>query len=507
MAQGVLPYSYDKERNESGMTALAGLPPYLELAHVTGMCESIDKNVRAREGKQGYTDRQIVMSLVLLNLAGGDCVDDLRILEADEGFKRVMLRVESHGMSRKARRDLERRWRKERKRCVPSASSVFRYLEAFDDREQSSLRKAGKAFIPAPNDHLRGLARVNRDLISSFQRCEPSEIATLDIDATLVEANKQDALYCYKNTKAYQALNCYWAEQELVVSSEFRDGNVPAGHDVLRVFKEATQMLPEGVRKVRIRSDSAACQHNLMRYCERGGSERFGRIEFAIGQDITKPFKQAVLDVEESDWQPFHVEVNGKKVATGREWAEVCFVPSAIAYRNDAPVYRYLATREALEQPRLPGLGGQERLPFPTMTMGKKAYKVFGFVTNLDWDGEQVIHWYHARCGKSEKAHAVMKEDFAGAKLPSGSFGENAAWWAIMMLALNLNQAMKRLVLGGDWVSKRMKAIRFALINLPGRIIYHSRQIVLRLPKDHPSFEILVNMRREIARLAVLPSG
>lgn len=42
---------------------------------------------------------------------------------------------------------------------------------------------------------------------------------------------------------------------------------------------------------------------------------------------------------------------------------------------------------------------------------------------------------------------ASCKEDLAGGKLPSGDFGENAAWWWIMILALNLNAAMKRLVL------------------------------------------------------------
>lgn len=507
MAEGILPYGYEEERIESGMTALAGLPPYLDLAHVMGLSESIMRNARVREGCQGYTDKQMVMPLVLLSLAGGDCVDDLHILEADEGFKKIMFRIENHGISRRGRRELECRWRKERTRCVPSASSVFRYLEAFDDPQQSRLRKAGAAFVPAPNEHLRGLAHVNKDMIEFVQKRNPEAVATLDVDATLRKTDKRDALYCYNGAKAYQALNCYWAEQEMVLFSEFRDGNVPAGHKVLRVFKESLEMLPEGVREVRLRSDSAACQHELMRYCEKMESERFGRIEFVIGQDITKHFKQALLEVEESDWQPVCMEVDGEKVATGREWAEVCFVPSAIAYSKNAPEYRYLATREALEQPQLPGLEGQQKLPFPAMTMRKKAYKVFGFVTNVDWDGEEAIHWYHARCGKSEQAHAAMKEDFAGAKLPSGSFGENAAWWWIMILSMNLNQAMKRLVLGGNWVAKRMKAIRFALINLPGRIVRHSRQLVIRLSKGHPSFDLLVNMRREIAKLAVLPSG
>jgi hypothetical protein len=36
MAQGVLPFKYEAEKNRSGMTALAGLPTYLELASVCG---------------------------------------------------------------------------------------------------------------------------------------------------------------------------------------------------------------------------------------------------------------------------------------------------------------------------------------------------------------------------------------------------------------------------------------------------------------------------------------
>ena len=46
-------------------------------------------------------------------------------------------------------------------------------------------------------------------------------------------------------------------------------------------------------------------------------------------------------------------------------------------------------------------------------------YKVFGMIINMDWEGEKLIYWLHERCGKSEKAHAVMKDDLAGGKLPS----------------------------------------------------------------------------------------
>lgn len=100
-----------------------------------------------------------------------------------------------------------------------------------------------------------------------------------------------------------------------------------------------------------------------------------------------------------------------------------------------------------------------------------------------------------------------MKEDLADAKLPSGDFGENAAWWSIMVLALNLNELMKRLVLGGSWANKRLKAIRYAIINLPAWVRERSRRLVVRLSKEHPSFETLLQMRHKIMMLADCATG
>jgi hypothetical protein len=178
----------------------------------------------------------------------------------------------------------------------------------------------------------------------------------------------------------------------VVLHTEFRDGNVPAGYEQLRVFKEALDMLPEGVTQVYLRSDTAGYAHDLLRYCEKGENQRFGRIEFAIGVDVTKEFKKAVAEVEESEWKPFLKEIKGEKRKTGAEWAEVCFVPNAIARSKNDPVYRYLAIRELLEQPELPGMEGHVELPFPTMRMEKKRYKVFGIVTNRDLEGNELIN-------------------------------------------------------------------------------------------------------------------
>jgi hypothetical protein len=507
MAQGVLPYKYEEERNDAGMTALAGLPIYLDLASVLGVGDCIRAHVHVRETGQGWTDEQAVLSLMLLNLAGGDCVDDIRILEKDEGFCKVLGRVETKGLRRQQRRAVERRWRKEHHRSVPSPSALFRYLEAFHDAGQEGKRQQGKAFIPAPNEHLQGLRKANRDFVASIQKRHPEKEATLDNDATLVETQKKEALFSYEGYKAYQPFNVWWAEQGLVLHTEFRDGNVPAGYEQLRVLQEALEMLPEGVTKVYLRSDTAGYEHALLRYCEKGDNKRFGRIEFAIGADVTKEFKKAVAEVEESEWKPFWKENKGEKRKTTAEWAEVCFVPNAIARSKSDPVYRYLAIRELLEQPKLPGMEREVDLPFPSMSMEKKRYKLFGIVTNRDLEGNELINWLHKRCGKSEEAHSIMKEDLAGGKLPSSAFGENAAWWWIMILAFNLNSAMKQLVLNGAWVTQRMKAIRFSLIGLPGRVMNHARGLIIRLVKNHPSLEVLVRARQRIMELGWEPSG
>ncbi len=492
MPQGILPYKYEEEKTTGGMTSLAGLPVYLDLASVLNLGESISTHLHVKV--QGWTDEQIVMSLILLNLAGGESVDDLRVLEADKGFCGILHRIELGDLPRKQRREIEKRWRKEKHRSVPSPSAVFRYLAAF---HKDYPRIEGKAAIPPLTELLSALERINADLVTAIQKRDPLDSATLDMDATLIETLKQNALFSYKGFKAYQPLNTYWAEKGLVLHTEFRDGNVPAGHEQLRVLLHALPLLPEGVKTVRLRSDTAGYQHDLMAYCDRGENERFGRIEFAIGADVTPEFRKAVREAEE--WHP----LLDKKGHVRGEWAEVCFVPNKSATKKGEP-YRYIAIRERLKQPHLPGM---DYLPFQTIAFSETRYKLFGIATNMDWEGGKLIDWYHERCGKSEEAHAVMKEDLAGGKLPSGKFGENAAWWWIMILAHNLNAAMKSLVLQGSWAVKRMKAIRFRLINLPGRVTEHARGLIVRLAGDHPSFDVLLSARRRIMGLGCAPSG
>ena len=169
MRQEVLPYTFESAGPNRRATAHAGLCPYLELACAAGLFKSIREHVNVCSNEQGYTDEQIVMSLISLNLVGGECVDDLQILEDDDGFGKVFRMAERYHLSRDERRRFDKRFRKGRQRNTPSPSVVFRFLAEFHDADQEKLRKHATAFIPKANEALLGLMKVNADLVAFMQ--------------------------------------------------------------------------------------------------------------------------------------------------------------------------------------------------------------------------------------------------------------------------------------------------------------------------------------------------
>jgi hypothetical protein len=123
MTQGELAFKYEVEHQGAGMTGMGGIGTYFDLACRSGMVRSIERHVKARKGGQGFTDAEHVLSLVMLNLVGGDCVEDMNRLESDEGFCRLLGKTLSHGLSRKGLRGRNAGGRRKPGVCRP----VHRY--------------------------------------------------------------------------------------------------------------------------------------------------------------------------------------------------------------------------------------------------------------------------------------------------------------------------------------------------------------------------------------------
>ena len=123
------------------------------------------------------------------------------------------------------------------------------------------------------------------------------------------------------------------------------------------MLRESLRYIPSGVEEVMLRSDTAGYQRELLKYCAEGRDERFGVIEFAVGVDVTEEFKRAIGEVAEEEWYELRRSVGSCEAMTGQQWAEVCFVPNWIGHSKNNPEYRFIAIRERLHKPPLPGMG------------------------------------------------------------------------------------------------------------------------------------------------------
>lgn len=500
LTQALLNFQYEQEKKDKSLTAMAGIGVYFDLFKILRVVQQLNHHLGKCEGKQGYRDSDVVLTIILINLVGGDCVEDVDRLEADEGLRRLFAKLIG-----KKWRNAER-FRRDTGRTFPSQSVIFRYLERFDDGTQGEQGQAVKPTSIAM--HARFLA-FNHWLMEVMNQKIHCHIATLDQDATLIETYKAQALFGYKGYKAYQPLNVFWHELCMMLHTEFRPGNINANFDLLTNMKEALAALPSGVVGAQYRADGAGYNHELLKYldAEKGdeGDEvkkRFGRIKFCVSAPITEQFRAAVLADRDLEWRQLDFKKDGSPDPRCREWAEVCYVPNELAKSKKGREYRYLVTRQVIEERVLPGVDPNRVLPFPTIEINRQHYKIYSVVTNGKGDGGELIHWHDQRCGRSEEVHSILKSDLAGGMMPSGRFGANAAWWWCSILTYNLHTILTRVAMDKDWHHKRMKAFRFHLINLPGRLVMSGNVLTLKLAINQNKFEWLLSIRMRLLAFA-----
>ena len=97
----------------------------------------------------------------------------------------------------------------------------------------------------------------------------PGENFTLDIDASIIEANKGDAVKTYKGQLGYQPMLGIIAENNITVYTEFRKGNCSPQKGIVNFIKECRENIGNGITYVR--SNSAAYQKSVVRYCVKEG--------------------------------------------------------------------------------------------------------------------------------------------------------------------------------------------------------------------------------------------
>jgi len=446
----LLPFQLDSEPAPDTLTAFGGLPLVAQTYRSLGLPQSVARHLQLKQRRRGFDEATLVESFVLLNAAGGDCLEDFRRLAEDPGLPTLL----GH--------------------AVPLPDTARKFLYAFHRDEAMVTAKAQRpagqvAFIPEDTAPLQGLAQVNEDLVRAVAaRCPDQRIATIDQDATIHESHKREALAHYEGGRGYQPMTAVWAELNLVVADQFRDGNVPASFAPLPVAQAAFAALPPTVQEYYYRGDSACHEHELLTWLRTptrlAGPQ--GPIGFAISARMSPALAAAIHAVPDTTWQPYTVP--GKVADELRDWTDVPFVPSEAVEQRDTMPLRYVAVRIRPRQGELFSDG--------------TAVKHFAVLSNVwEWDGARLLQWHREKAGTIEHVHDVVKNELAGGVLPCGRFGANAAWLRLALLTHNVLTALKRLALPPELLTARPKRLRFLVFTVPGRLVIHARQLWLRL--------------------------
>jgi hypothetical protein len=287
--QGLLRCRVMPTDRSTDLTARAGLLVIAELLVALDLEELVGRELRLRRRQRGVGEFDKLQAVLLMLAAGGERVEDIRVLREDRALARML------------------------ERAVPAPDGVHDFLRAFHSEQSSGEPRRRRAHIPMENAALQALGRVNTELVRRAAH--------------------------YKGGRGYQPTAVLWVEEDLVVADEFRDGNVPAGMGVLAVAQRAFEALPDTVQRRYFRADSACYDTRLLRWLWHRD------VGFTVSADIGRQL-HAVCSSPTVRWRVFEDRVD-EVVAL----AEVEFAPGNWPKR--APPMRYVALRFSGKQGRL----------------------------------------------------------------------------------------------------------------------------------------------------------
>jgi hypothetical protein len=425
LPQLMLPIKLEKSRER--LTSLSGLLVLEEQARALGVWAEVDRALEGPKSGRGYRPAEFVQALVWMLHGGGRRLEDLRELGAErEVLKELGLKA------------------------VPDAGTVGDWL-----------RRQGKRGV-------EGIDRVSRRLARRALESEAGEV-TLDVDATQIEAEKQEAAWTYLKVKGYMPLLGY--ANGICVGQEFRPGNMSPGAEVLEFARQCEAVLPAG-RKVYFRSDSAGYQAAVINHYSRPGRS------FSITAHLDGAVKREIENLPETAWQAYQT---AEGVATDRQIAETVH-----SMKGTERAFRLIVLRWPNPQPNL---------------FESSRYCHYAVASNREEAASEVI-WKHNERGQCENWHKELKLDLGMEQMPCGQLEANALYFAIGVLAYNLAQVLKRQVLPEAYRRVTVSTLRWKVYRLAGKLVRHARAWVLQVKADAEKWLLLESARRCCAALA-----
>jgi hypothetical protein len=420
--QTILPFQL-KETKDC-LTSRSGLSVYFEAAIRFGLPERIRDIFPHPGSNRGHNAHDIIMSLVLMLLSGGQHMNDIREIAQDTALLKLC------GIKK-----------------VPSPDAVARFLA-----KPGNLRLVN--FL---------VAYLNKQILARIG----ARMLTVDIDATLIASDKRDAAMTYEGFTGYCPMLTFEASSGLCLLGEFRDGNASPAADILDHLKYANRLIKKNGKILeKFRSDSAAYNHKIFDYCVKEG------ILFYVVADHDSAVMAAIKDIPESEWKP-HQGKDGIKT-NNKEYATTVHALNASSNAFTLVVQRWLN---------------------PQMDLFEQNKYCYHVITTNDYNsaGLEIIHCYNGR-SNAENFIKEVKNGVAMDNIPTGELYSNKVYFAVGLLAYNLSIGFRNF-LPEEFKHAILATLRFYLISIPGKVVLHGRQLILKLKKRFLEFIAYIRQR------------
>jgi hypothetical protein len=404
MTQRVLPFKL--ESTTDTITAHAGIVLFGEFISAMGLCQLINDQLPKPGSPRGYKPAKFIEPLVLTLHGGGRSLEDTRQIRNDSGLKDLL------GID-----------------VVPSPDATGDWL-----------RRMGSGH------GLNKLGKVNRNYVRRAFNIESKSDFTLDIDASQIVAEKQDAFFTYKGEKGYMPMIGHIAENGLVIGDEFREGNVSPGAGNLEFIHYCCNQMPKDKKISFLRADSATYQADVFNWCEQN------HIKFAIGGQLDSATLSAINRMSDEQWKSYGDRKIGETV-------------HSMEKTNKA--FRLIVIKKPVQQIIVPE--ESERVRYTVIA------------TNKTEPIEEVIKWYNKRGDTSENRIKDLKIGFGMERMPCGTFEANSMFFRIGVLAYNMFVLFKLLALPSSMNKHQVQTIRWRLYQTAGKIVKHAGALYLKV--------------------------
>jgi hypothetical protein len=318
----------------------------------------------------------------------------------------------------------------------------------------------------AQDENVAGLAAINRELLAKAETLESPRRVVLDMDSTEIPVYGQQEQSAYNGhfeSTCYHPLLLFNREGDCL-AAKLRPGNVHSADDWEELLLPEIERQQKLGKEVVFRADAAFAKPEIYEALEMRG------VKYAIRIPANDSLERGIAELlTRPAGRPSHKPVVWYKG----------FLYQAASWKT---ARRVVAKVE--------------------FHFGELFPRVGFIVTNLETDSRGVVRFYNKR-GTAEQWIKEGKQAVKMTRLSCHRFRSNEVRLWLSVIAYNLGNLWRRLVLPRRIDGWSLTSLQQRLVKTGGRLVKHARYYWLMLAESHLTRRLFVSMVRRIDALAV----